>query len=105
MVLVELAVLVLLVLGGWVVLTGDNDRRREAAKRLAFGLPFLLVMALIGTLYGIYVTLTWLIDSLWELVTGRQGFTPGGRASRLEHWRTSNTKWVLTGEGEPRLFP
>lgn len=102
--LIEIALFILFA-AAWVYYVGDNDRRVEALQRIAFGLPFLLVMAVIGTLFGIYVVVTWVLDTMWVLVTGRRGFRPGGNASRLEHWRTSNTKWILTGEGNPRLFP
>lgn len=102
---------------GWIILavlvlalvalarTGDNDRRIEAAERILFGIPFLVLMFFLGTIFGAYIVVSFALDTLWELLTGREGFTPEGHAERLWEWKDRNTRWVAYGDGSPKLIP
>lgn len=85
--------------------TGDNQYRLEAVKRVAFGVPFLILMFLFGGLIGVSIVVTFVLDVIWQFATGREGWTPGGQVERLERWRRNNMLWLQTGRGEFQWIP
>lgn len=101
---VFLAVVLLAVLW-WLYQRGDNQYRLQALKRIVVGVPFLLLMFLVGTVFAIYVFAVFFVDVGWQLLTGRPGLTVDGYAQRLWDWRDRNTRWVLVGDGSPQLIP
>ena len=84
---------------------GYDGRRRQAIGRIAFGVPFLLLTATIGFLFAAYIVLVFAADVLYQLLTGRGGLSSSGNAGRLFEYREQNVKWVMFGDGEPRLIP
>jgi hypothetical protein len=85
--------------------TGDNSLRAQGLKRLALGVPFLVLAFLIGSLFGAYVALVFAADVFWQILTGRPGVDSGGYADRLWDWKDTNTRYILVGEGSFRFFP
>jgi len=100
-----LLALSVLALGYVVFHTGDNQNRVEALKRITWGIPFLVVMFFAGTVFGLYIVLSFALDVAWQLVTGRDGFASEGHAERLWVWKDRNTRWVAYGDGSPKLIP
>lgn len=85
--------------------TGDNANRLQALKRLALGIPYFIAMFLLGAVFGGIIILLWLVDVTWQFTTGRSGFTGNGYADRLWNWKDENTRYIIHGDGDPRLLP
>lgn len=84
---------------------GDNSNRLQALKRLAVGVPFLLLLFVLGWLFAAYIIGVFILDVLWQLTTGREGFSSGGNAERLQEWRDQNTRYIIHGDASPKLIP
>jgi len=85
--------------------SGDNRYRLQAVKRVILGIPFLVLMFLAGAVFGTYVVLVFLLDVAWQFLTGRPGFQGDGYAERLWDWKDRNTRWVITGDETPKVWP
>jgi membrane protease YdiL (CAAX protease family) len=95
-----------LVLFWWVyVRGGDRKNRIQGAKRIAYGIPFLAFMFVAGFIFGAYVVLVWIIDSIWQILTGREGLDPNGKATRLHEWRDHNLRFLLGQNSAFRVIP
>jgi hypothetical protein len=85
---------------GYLYATGDNTRRWKALKRLVLGVPYFLLMFVLGGIFATIIVATFALDVVWEVVTGRQGFTPEGQMERLWAWRDYNTRYIVYGNGD-----
>lgn len=85
--------------------TGDNSLRVQAVKRLAFGIPFFILAFIVGAIFGLYIVTLWLFDATWQFTTGTSGIDSGGRADRLWQFKYENERWLISGDGSPKLYP
>jgi hypothetical protein len=84
---------------------GELENRITGVKRLLFGIPFLAFMFFAGFIFGAYVVAIWILDSLYQILTGNPTFNTQRNVARLHAWRDHNTRFLLGQKDRPRWVP
>lgn len=74
-------------------------KRKDALMRLLFGVVLLILMYVIGFIITVFLYLWAAVDIVWQLITGREGLSPGGLATGLWDWLDQNSRYVFFGQG------
>jgi hypothetical protein len=73
--------------------------RLDALWRLIYLIPLVLGMYVLGFVLYVFFGLWFTLDIIWQLITGRPGLQPGGRATTIHEWLSQNTRFVFFGAG------
>jgi hypothetical protein len=71
--------------------------RVQGATRLLLGLPLYLVAVLLSWVLVAGAVAIWLLDSSWQILTGRDGITSENPVAKVYGWYTGWFRYVAFG--------
>lgn len=81
-------------------------KRVEALWRLVLGILWYIAMLLVMPVLALLALVYFVVDVLWQLVTGGEGLpSDGGFVHMLYEWYRDNHDYVVYGKGEFRVLP
>jgi hypothetical protein len=81
-----------------------GENRTDALYRLVVGgiYGFLYITVIVWALLFVGGVL-WVVDTVWQLLTDREGIAPMNYYSKSWETQSENAMWVATGQGEFQL--
>lgn len=79
--------------------------RIDGLRRVVLLIPLFVIIYFLSALIALFLFVWFVIDIVWQILTGSDGLHPGGWGSKLFAYPVDNTRYILLGEGEWSWLP